>query len=49
MTADAKVEEAIPATEEATVPLPAKEEALEEVAVVVQEVKVEIKEAPGGA
>ena len=49
MTADAKVEEAIAATEEAIVPIPTKEEALEEVAVVVQEVKVEIKEAPGVA
>ena len=49
MTADAKVEEEIVPTEEAIVPIPAKEEALEEVAVVVQEVKVEIKEAPGVA
>merc|ERR1719400_2806853 len=39
---DAKVEEAV-------VPIVAKEEAVEEVAVVVQEVKVEVKEAPGVA
>ena len=42
MAVDAKVEEAV-------VPIAAKEEAVEEVAVVVQEVKVEVKEAPGVA